>query len=135
MGSVARKRLAVLLFALATGGCAALTGESPPARSRDGVLVDAHGMTLYTYDEDSTSARNSRRARGSTCAGECARNWPPFAAPEDARPLGDYTLVGRDDGSKQWAYKGKPLYFRSADRTPGDRTGDGAGNLWRVARP
>jgi predicted lipoprotein with Yx(FWY)xxD motif len=135
MGSVARMRLAAVLFVLATGGCAALTGDPPPARSQDGVLVDDRGMTLYTYDADSTLARGPLRARKSTCAGECARDWPPFAAREDARPLGDYTPVGRDDGSRQWAYKGKPLYFRSTDHTPGDRTGDGVENLWRVARP
>ncbi|NJN40010.1 MAG: hypothetical protein HC807_02895 [Gammaproteobacteria bacterium] len=135
MKSVARTRWAIVLFALVTGGCAALTGDPPPARSEDGILVDARGMTLYTYDADSASARRSLRARKSTCVGECARDWPPFVAAEDAKPLGDYTLVERDDGSKQWAYQGKPLYFWSADRTPGDRTGDGVGNLWRVARP
>ena len=124
-----------MLFALVTGGCAALSGEQTPARSENGVLVDARGMTLYTYDADSGSVQRSLRVRRSTCAGECVRDWPPFTAPEDARLLGDYSLVERDDGSKQWAYKGKPLYFRSTDRTPGDRTGDGVGNLWRVARP
>ena len=43
--------------------------------------------------------------------------------------------LARDDGSKQWAYKGKPLYTWVKDAKPGDRTGDGFNNAWRVARP
>ncbi len=41
----------------------------------------------------------------------------------------------RDDGRRQWAYKGKPLYTWARDQQPGDRTGDGFNNLWRVAKP
>ena len=47
----------------------------------------------------------------------------------------DYSVVTRDDGRKQWAYKGKPLYFWAKDQKPGDRTGDGFNNVWRVAKP
>lgn len=129
VGPVDRKGVAVLVLAMLMGGCSTLTGEPPPARSQDGVLVDASGMTLYTFDRDPS------RVRRSACAAECARNWPPFAAPAGAKPLGDYTPVRREDGSVQWAYKGKPLYLSSKDRSPGDRNGDGVGNLWRLARP
>jgi len=41
----------------------------------------------------------------------------------------------RDDGSKQWAYKGKPVDYWSKDQKAGDRTGDGVANAWRLARP
>jgi len=128
-GLVDRKGIAIVLLAMLMGGCAALGGETPPARSQDGVLVDASGMTLYTFDKDPP------QARGSVCVGECARNWPPFRAPAGAKPVGDYTPVRRNDGSLQWAYKGKPLYLWSKDRGPGERTGDGVANLWRLARP
>jgi predicted lipoprotein with Yx(FWY)xxD motif len=46
-----------------------------------------------------------------------------------------WQVVTRDDGTKQWAYQGKPLYTWSKDSKPGDRTGDGVNNLWRVAKP
>jgi predicted lipoprotein with Yx(FWY)xxD motif len=49
--------------------------------------------------------------------------------------LGDWAVITRDDGSKQWAYKGKPLYAWAKDAKPGDRTGDGFNNAWRVAKP
>jgi predicted lipoprotein with Yx(FWY)xxD motif len=45
-----------------------------------------------------------------------------------------YTIITRDDGAKQWAYKGKPLYLWIKDTKPGDRTGDGFNNAWRLAR-
>ena len=129
VGPVTRIGLTAVLLAAMVGGCATPFGEAPPARSRDGVLVDASGMTLYTYDRDPP------RARGSSCVAECARSWPPFVAPADAKRLGDYTPVRRADGTLQWTYQGKPLYLRNEDRKPGDRTGDGAENLWRAAQP
>jgi predicted lipoprotein with Yx(FWY)xxD motif len=37
------------------------------------------------------------------------------AAPASASGSGDFSLVSRDDGSMQWALKGKPLYLYAAD--------------------
>jgi predicted lipoprotein with Yx(FWY)xxD motif len=92
------------------------------------VLADAKGMTLYTSDRDT--------AGKSTCNGPCLANWPALTATADAMAMGDWTVVTRDDGSKQWAYKGKPLYTFAKDTKPGDTTGDGAGNKnWHVAMP
>ncbi|MDU7589628.1 MAG: hypothetical protein E7K47_19985, partial [Acidovorax sp.] len=51
-------------------------------------------------------------------------------------PAGEgYSLIQRADGSKQVAYKGKPLYYWIKDGKPGDKTGDGVNNLWRTAKP
>ena len=52
-----------------------------------------------------------------------------------AAASGDWSIVTRDDGGKQWAYKGMPLYAWIKDAKPGDRTGDGLNNVWRLARP
>lgn len=90
------------------------------------VLVNDKGMTLYTFDEDSSGA--------SVCYGKCAENWPPLAASADAASVGDFTAIARDDGMAQWAYKGKPLYLWVRDKAPGDTTGDGARG-WHAARP
>ena len=49
--------------------------------------------------------------------------------------LGADWLTLRADGTAQWAYKGKPLYTWIKDGKPGDRTGDGVNNAWRIARP
>ncbi len=95
----------------------------------DGALTNAAGMTLYTFDKDAAGSGKS------VCNGPCATNWPPLAAPADAKVAGDYGVVTRDDGAKQWSYKGLPLYLWVKDQKPGDRTGDGVNNAWRVAKP
>ncbi len=91
------------------------------------VLTDAKGMTLYTFDKDTDGK--------SVCNGNCAKNWPPLTAGPDAMSKGDWTVVTRDDGSKQWAYKGKALYTWVKDTKPGETTGDGVGNVWHNAVP
>ena len=102
---------------------------SSPTKTMDGALTNAGGMTLYTFDKDATGSGKS------VCNGPCAANWPPLMAATNAKASGDYTIVVRDDGSRQWAYKGKPLYLWVKDSKPGDRTGDGVNNVWRLARP
>ena len=93
------------------------------------VLADSKGMTLYTFDKDATPGK-------SACNGPCAQNWPPLAVAANAKPMGDWTIVTRDDGSKQWAYKDKPLYTFAKDKKPGDTTGDGfLNNAWHAAKP
>ncbi len=98
-----------------------------PAKASHGVLADSNGMTLYTFDKD---------AKGkSMCNGPCATNWPPLMADAGAKKSGKYSVITRDDGSKQWAYKGKPLYTWSKDQKPGDKTGDGFNKVWHAAKP
>jgi predicted lipoprotein with Yx(FWY)xxD motif len=116
---------AALLFATAAFAQNALTKTGESAKGK--VLTDAKGMTLYTFDKDAGGK--------SACNGPCATNWPPLMASGDAKPAGSYTIVGRDDGSKQWAYKGKPLYTWQKDQKPGDVTGDGFNGAWHIAQP
>lgn len=68
------------------------------------------------------------------CNGPCAQNWPPLAAGAGESAGGDWSIVMRQDGSLQWAYKGKPLYRWIKDQKPGDKTGDGFRGIWHVAR-
>lgn len=117
--------------ALALAACTSMGGmgmsDMPAKKAADGTLTNASGMTLYTFDKDS--------AGKSVCNGPCATNWPPLMATGNASPSGDWTIVTRDDGAKQWAYKGKPLYTWAKDQKPGDKTGDGfANNAWHTAK-
>jgi predicted lipoprotein with Yx(FWY)xxD motif len=91
------------------------------------ILVNIKGMTLYTYDKDSNGQ--------SSCNGACAQNWPPLLASTHSLAGGNWSIITRSDGEKQWAYKGKPLYTWSKDTKPGDTTGDGIKAAWHVARP
>ena len=92
-----------------------------------GVLTNSSGMSLYTFDKDTGGK--------SACTGSCATNWPPLLAGASDKASGDYSIITRDDGAKQWAYKGKPLYLWSKDQKPGDTTGDGRNNTWHLAKP
>jgi predicted lipoprotein with Yx(FWY)xxD motif len=98
-------------------------------QSRKGtIFVDAQGMTLYYFDRD-TSGHTS------TCEGKCTERWIPLAAAPDAEARGDFTVIIRDDGSRMWAYRYRPLYTSHSDKAPGDINGYDTGNLWHVARP
>ena len=89
------------------------------------MLTDARGMTLYTYLKDTPLQSN--------CNDACAVQWPPVVA-TGAPPSDAWTVVTRSDGSKQWAYRGKPLYGWIKDARPGDLTGEGVANgAWRIA--
>jgi predicted lipoprotein with Yx(FWY)xxD motif len=96
---------------------------------RDGILTDAAGMTLYVYDNDLTVPGKS------VCGAFCSLSWLPLLATDADRAAGEYSIIGRDDGKRQWAYKGRPLYRWINDKAPGDRTGEGFKQIWHVARP
>ena len=115
------------LTAALLGGCASMTPS--PAKVSDGVLVGPNGMTLYVFDRDTAGSGKS------VCNGPCATNWPPLMAAETDKASGDYTVVTRDDGKKQWAMKGKPLHYWIKDTKAGDKTGEGVQNVWRTAKP
>ena len=117
-----------VLLATLLAACASMAGTQTPVKVRDGVLVDQADMTLYTFDKDSGGK--------SACNGPCAANWPPLLVKPGAKSEGDYSIITRDDGSKQWAYKSKPLYTWVKDQKPGDKTGDGfLNNQWHAAKP
>lgn len=124
-----------ITLALATAMSLALASTAlaaPPTKtgstSKGSVLTDAKGMTLYTFAKDADGK--------SACNGPCATNWPVLKAEASDKAEGGYTVIARDDGSKQWAYKGKPLYTFAKDQKPGDITGDGFLNgAWHLAQP
>lgn len=125
-------RTLTLASALVFAATAAFAQAAAPAKVADTAkgkaLVDAKGMTLYTFDKDTGGK--------SACNGPCATNWPPLTVTASAQASGDWSVITRDDGAQQWAYKGKPLYAWTKDTKPGDTTGDGFLNgAWHIAKP
>ena len=100
----------------------------PAAKMANGLWVNTAGMTLYTFDKDVAASGKS------ACNGPCAALWPPAAAATDAKAEGDFTLVVRDDGARQWAYKGKPVYTYSGDKKAGEMSGDNFKDSWHVIK-
>jgi predicted lipoprotein with Yx(FWY)xxD motif len=84
------------------------------------ILTDAKGMTLYASDRDSA------------CTGSCLDRWTPLAAPAVATSKEDWTVVTREDGLTQWAYRGKPLYTSRKDVKPGELKADGEDGAWHA---
>ena len=119
--------VAAPLAAFALAACGTMMGAPGPAKMSNGMLVGANGMTLYTFDNDKVPGK-------SACNGPCATLWPPLMASASDQPKGDWTVVTRDDGTRQWAWKGKPVYFYQADKAAGDRTGDNFRNVWHAVK-
>ena len=92
----------------------------------NGILADASGRTLYTFDKDAGNKSN--------CNDGCAANWPPFLVKEGDSTPATFSVITRDDGTRQWAVNGKPLYFFAADVNAGEAKGDGKGGVWHVIR-
>jgi predicted lipoprotein with Yx(FWY)xxD motif len=117
----------VIVAAPIIAAAAALCGTAQAAPNTlviGGRLVNSNGATLYTYDKDS--------AGKSACVEGCAKVWPAYTASDDAKDDGDWTVIARDDGKKQWAYKGKPVYTYSKDPKPGDAAGDNFKDVWHA---
>jgi predicted lipoprotein with Yx(FWY)xxD motif len=87
----------------------------------DGVLADAAGRTLYTFDKDAPGKSN--------CTGGCLGTWPAFIARPEAAASGEFGLVA---DTRQWTVDGKPLYYYAGDAKPGDHNGDGQGGVWHA---
>lgn len=121
-----RTQIAMIVAASVFGTAETVRADDTIAKFDKGILVAPSGMTLYTFDKDPAGAGKS------VCNGPCATIWPPLMA--SANVSGEFSIVTRDDGSKQIAYKGRPLYFYTPDRKPGDMSGDGSGGVWHAVR-
>jgi predicted lipoprotein with Yx(FWY)xxD motif len=97
---------------------------SPSYGAQAGVLTAQNGMTLYVFDKD--------KGDRSVCYDDCAVNWPPYVGTADEKLPAKWKLVERTDGTTQWTYNGKPVYFFKGDTAEGDAKGDGKGGVWHV---
>ncbi|MER9214505.1 hypothetical protein NKI56_29745 [Mesorhizobium sp. M0622] len=122
------KTIAICMAALLLGTAASFAAEAWKEAEVGGtkIYTDANGMTLYTYDKDKTGKSN--------CYDKCAANWPPLKAEAGAKAEGEWTIVDRTDGTKMWAYEGKPLYTFIKDKKAGDVTGEGVAGVWHIAK-
>jgi predicted lipoprotein with Yx(FWY)xxD motif len=116
-----------ILAGMAAVGALAMMGAAfaapPGVTEKSGAWVAPDGKPLYTFAKDMPGM--------SMCNGGCAKAWPPLAAAADAKADGDWTVVTREDKSKMWAYKGKPLYTFAKDTAGAAATGVSAN--WPLA--
>jgi predicted lipoprotein with Yx(FWY)xxD motif len=101
------------------------------------IMVTDKGMSVYTQTRYKTfyGGRETRngfwytygdaKALGTRgCIETCLQTWKPVVAPKNAHGSGFWEVATRPDGTKQWAYKGAPLYTYTGDKQPGDDTGN-----------
>jgi predicted lipoprotein with Yx(FWY)xxD motif len=121
------------VFTLTLAACAGTgdikTSSADFIKVNNGILTSSYGKTVYSFDKDQVGSGKSE------CVLTCADNWPPVYVEPAIKLTGDFAFISRSDGQKQLTYKGKPLYFFVKDKNPGDKTGDGLNNVWRVVAP
>ena len=157
MKHVAKRRVigvSALLAAFTVAGAGAAAGSTTQATvarsagatkaatltahsSRYGkVLFDGRGRVLYLFARD--------RGGRSSCAGACAKTWPPFLTKGAPRALSGVNakLLGttrrRGNGTLQVTYATHPLYYFKEDTKPGQikcQNVSNFGGLWLVVAP
>jgi predicted lipoprotein with Yx(FWY)xxD motif len=93
------------------------------------ILIGADGRTLYGFTNDIDAK--------STCYSTCAQAWPPVIVDSEwsvgpGLDTGVFSTVPRDDGTEQLVAGKFPLYAYSGDAAPGDRNGQGSGDVWFI---
>jgi predicted lipoprotein with Yx(FWY)xxD motif len=98
-------------------------------KTKGNYLTDFQGITVYTYDKDTAGVSN--------CDGDCAKTWRPYTSGATAQSSfpPNISVIVRTDKSKQFAWKGMPLYYYAQDKNPGDIQGDGVEGAWHIVKP
>ncbi len=104
---------------------------------RGPLLTDQKGMTVYTETRYHLQYGGRRTRDGFRylysdskgigprgCVADCLKTWHPIVAPANAVSSGFWEVATRDDGTKQWLYKGAPIYAYAGDKKPGDIEGN-----------
>lgn len=84
------------------------------------------GLPLYVFDGDLPGK--------SMCDQTCVAVWPVLRAEPESRSVGDWSIIVRDDGRRQWAYKNRPVYTFYSDE-PGIPKGVGKEEGWYYDEP
>lgn len=81
-----------------------------------GVRSVSLGRMLTTASNESVYAHEADTATETRCYDDCLRSFSPVIAPALARPRGEWSLLERSPGLRQWVYRGKPLYTHVNDQ-------------------
>lgn len=159
--TIAKTAFVLIGAGLCAAAAPALAAEAPgrTEMADDGpVLVNTSGRALYFYGtDDSTPGKSACSTKpvdsipdpsagfgkymlpGYRFARSCAQVWPPYLAPAGAQASGDWGLIDRAEGGKQWTFQGKPVYMSARDLKPGDHNGAFSSEFsrrgWRLAAP
>jgi predicted lipoprotein with Yx(FWY)xxD motif len=101
-----------------------------------GPIVTKDKMTLYRLDTSfhqpdghgipgsaAGSPKVGKAMGTASCDDVCLKTWQPYVAPAGAVGTGHWEIVTRQNGTRQWAYRGFAMYTYPGDKTPIDRAG------------
>jgi predicted lipoprotein with Yx(FWY)xxD motif len=71
------------------------------------LVIAATGRSIYSSDKDTATRSN--------CDTRCLQEWTPVPAPAQVHPQGEWTIIENSPGTKQWAFRGKPVYTHNLD--------------------
>lgn len=66
------------------------------------MVVNESGYSVYAWEGDAPGKSN--------CTGACTNTWLPMTAPASAQPQGEWTVIQRGGGVRQWAFRKQPVY-------------------------
>jgi predicted lipoprotein with Yx(FWY)xxD motif len=116
------------------------------------MFTDKSGMTLYTSKTDRPGHSECKvtwiedsnfqplfKVGSQYPVPPCTQQWPPLIAGPGAKQIGDWSIITRPEGAKQWAYHGFPVHTSYLDFLPGDAnaaasTFESMGN-WKPVAP
>lgn len=118
-----KQRILLGVLACAVAMAAPVSGAEPPWSPVEVSVVDNgkggwtftndHGIPFYIYDKDEKSKSN--------CDDKCTGlTWLPVWARSRSEPQGEWSIIVRPDASKQWAWKGIPIYSYNGDDDAAD---------------
>ncbi|QCP00198.1 hypothetical protein FCN77_23895 [Arthrobacter sp. 24S4-2] len=97
------------------------------------IVVDAKGMSVYFFTKDVKDSGTS------ACTGSCIVAWPPVltdsASPAVEGVTATVGTIPTPEGKKQLTVNGLPVYYYAKDKSAGDITGQGVGNVWYLVGP
>lgn len=79
----------------------------PPQFKVEATLI---GRRLLTNDNYSVYASTQDKPGESNCTGACLEAWQPIVAPAYAKPRGEFAIIERSPGIRQWTFRKQPLY-------------------------
>ncbi len=100
-------------------------------------LTDGAGRALYVFSQDTVGTSTTAPVTACTSA-QCMATWPSFLIDQVTVPsdlvAADFTVYARADGTRQSAYKGRPLDYYAGDAAPGETNGRGIPG-WQTIDP
>ena len=126
-----------LAWALPLGCASKLNSRSAnvdlPYPKEVSLILEEQGF--YSYVQSSTSAPlyyyDLDTPEKSNCNAGCDSQWAPLWAGESAKPLGQWTLINREDHGNQWVFDRHPIYVHIHDSAEAPN-GDGHNGVWHL---